>query len=157
MYACVRLMDLKWSRSHGSLPNPSKVTDQLGRLCSRVMKGLRLMELASRPMYAAKNAGTNTSAVLRATAPLFESYGLLRRCAGMNPASGYFKPLYCRCTRSAMISRLSRNCWKVSDAKFSSALPSLWKAVPMAICVILNDSVMINADSVAIDSLQVRS
>ena len=29
------------------------------------MNGLRLIELASRPVYAARNAGTNTSAVLR--------------------------------------------------------------------------------------------
>ena len=64
---------------------------------------------ASRPVYAAKNAGTSTSAVLLAILPCDFSYGLPRKFVGINPAFGYTMPSYCCCTRELITLRLFKN------------------------------------------------
>ncbi len=65
------MMDLKTSLNHGSLPMPSKVTDQLGRILRIERMGENLILLIFRLVYAARKAGTMTSAELFSTCPYF--------------------------------------------------------------------------------------
>ena len=110
--------------------------------------GFRPILPASLPVYAARKAGTSTSAELRFTVPCFVgSYLVPSGILLMNPVLGRVMPLYCSCTRSVKSARFSKKRSNALLAKFSSWLPTRLKIVPIATWVMLNEPVMFSCRS----------